>query len=146
MAMLSLFFVLFFCNSAPKGQIMPHAASIYVKLRSLARGSSPQCRRRVGVGRLAPGLAPGHEFTRKRRYSWLQPCQTSGSDSATGPTPATARSCCPTRRKRQPSRVSLHSGTKILDTHDRSGIITCTMCKFHRDSLYARSNPNPLGN
>src|SRR5208282_1176188 len=82
---------------------MPHAASIYVKLRSLARGSSPQWGRKVRVCRLASGLASGHEFTGIRRYSWLQPYQASGSDSASGPTSAATRSCCPTRTNRQPS-------------------------------------------
>src|SRR5208282_190101 len=72
MAILSPFFVLFFCNPGPQNQIVPHAASIYVKLRSLARGSSPQWRRKVRVCRLASGLASSEEFARKRRYSWLQ--------------------------------------------------------------------------
>src|SRR5208282_2071543 len=73
MAILSPFFVLFFCNPGHQSQIMARAASIYVKLRSLARGSSPQWCRRVRVCRLAYGLAYAQEFARKRRYSWVQP-------------------------------------------------------------------------
>src|SRR5208282_6346829 len=81
---------------------MPQAASISVKLRSLARGSSPQRGRKVKVCRLASRLASGQEFTRKRRCFWVQVRQVSGSDSATGPTLAATRSCCPTRTNRQP--------------------------------------------
>src|SRR5208282_2534895 len=51
---------------------MPHAASIYDKLRSLARRSSRQWRRESRVCRLASGLASTAEFARKTRYSWLQ--------------------------------------------------------------------------
>src|SRR5271167_2184421 len=87
---------------------MPHAASIYDKLRSLARRSSPQWRRKVRVCRLASGLASGQEFTRKRRYSWMQPHQTSGSDSATGPDPATTRSCLPDKEEHAIIRRAQH--------------------------------------
>src|SRR5208282_952472 len=81
--MLSPFFVLFFCNPGPHSQILPHAASIDDKLRSLARRSSPQWRRKVRVCRLAYRLAYAQEFARKRRYFWVQVDQVYGSDSAT---------------------------------------------------------------
>src|SRR5208282_3860850 len=108
MVMLSPFFVLFSCNPGPQSQIMPRAASIYDKLRSLARRSSPQWRRKVRVCRLASGLASGHEFTRKRRYSWLQPHQTAGSDSATGPTPRSNAKLLPDKEEQATIRRAQH--------------------------------------